>query len=823
MTVLQRSLHSAWSTCDFDVVDYQTRRAQAGFEGLCLMAWVLLPMRMALIATQRSLFADDFKYIFVVLLGCFLCVSKVLFRCRWGSAKAMGITAQCQRTWLRDQLHYCLWGLVAFSTVYYFASDSLLRDRIFWRNFLPFLFLEASLLHFPRHLYLALVLPLNLCACSAHLYLVGDGALRILTHIVVLGIALSYIFTFKGRIFSQLHRSIIAAEDARRVAEFQCKRADAWQSTFRSMLDGVFDASCTCAVTGIIRTSTPHLDQLLLGGAAATAKGSPDRLHGLQLLDSALDASERHRFAQFLADVARPGSMRKIQLSLLPISDACDSDSAIEVTISGIALPKAATEDGGADDSGALAQLFLGLQLARTVEPLGEMDVCSAIEALPSIRGVAGAEARPHWSDNACEDMASSWADALPSQLVTELISAPAGSAQNVAELESSTAMSCAEDSGDCLPPDAVLWLEDEPEPVKVGQVKIGQRVLCYDHVAHGLKYSEVVDVAAHDASFSNWVVVVLDDGTELQMTFDHPLYPEKAEAAIKAGELEPFTHSLAVLKVVSVPVREVRAAARAETLHQHSATAGVLPMQRISLSVQQPERHSIFVASGPSTEGGIAVASASVNIQTAVDTSIEDAGRTSQPEHSSHGLQKTSTPPGARSTAWMDNRSGRRATSRAHSVCSGSSGRASSSTYVSSVFSCATQPGGLAAAVILNAHRPADRKLIHDELGLGLAGNVKLSRTLELKGQGMTSIGAVAHKQGRCCPCLMQTRYRRDKNGSGEPCRLGLLCSRCHEDHNMKDFSAAQRDLRRRNRTEKALAATDDQGHHGRTLLTSV
>merc|ERR1719373_417550 len=100
----------------------------------------------------------------------------------------------------------------------------------------------------------------------------------------------------------------------------------------------------------------------------------------------------------------------------------------------------------------------------------------------------------------------------------------------------------CDGQDGDCLPPDAVVWIEGQAMPSKVGNVGSGQRVLCYDHLAGGLKYSEVVDVATHDASASEWVAVKLEDGTELKMTSDHPVYPQaiglagqRANPAVKA------------------------------------------------------------------------------------------------------------------------------------------------------------------------------------------------------------------------------------------------------------------------------------------------
>jgi len=206
-----------------------------------------------------------------------------------------------------------------------------------------------------------------------------------------------------------------------------------------------------------------------------------------------------------------------------------------------------------------------------------------------------------------------------------------------------------------------------------------------------------------------------------------------------------------------------------------------------------------------------MAVASASIEVRTAArgryhikNTFIEEAG-----ENSERRSRASSAPPRAWHSADVRGRAARRAISRAHSFRSKSSGGASVISYISSAVSCSTQPECPASIVILNVSKPKDRNQLTEEASNGLTDTLKLSQTLALKSQGLRSVGALGHKEGLCCPCLMETRNRNRKGVSGEPCRLGLLCGRCHEDHDMKEFSAAQRDLRRRKRADRHSSLT--------------
>merc|ERR1712050_7740 len=100
----------------------------------------------------------------------------------------------------------------------------------------------------------------------------------------------------------------------------------------------------------------------------------------------------------------------------------------------------------------------------------------------------------------------------------------------------------------------------------------------------------------------------------------------------------------------------------------------GEIPTERVSLSVQQPERHSIFIASSPSMEGCMAVASASLDVQAAVgmqyyvrNTFVEGIDGLPQPRRSTRRLRTMPALPRTRSFAGGCNHSDGRATSSAH------------------------------------------------------------------------------------------------------------------------------------------------------------
>jgi len=154
-----------------------------------------------------------------------------------------------------------------------------------------------------------------------------------------------------------------------------------------------------------------------------------------------------------------------------------------------------------------------------------------------------------------------------------------------------------------------------------------------------------ILDVAEVGGSPAEWTKVSLADGTVLEVTADHLLKPVSEDgqdygpfqgALSPAAGLRPGRDSLLVLKAVPVPVQSV------ERCSQKFDS-------RISLTVNQPERHSIFI--GPPGQCGgmpqtVAVESADAvisNVQMVVDHTFLSVDDT---DESSHKRRRTRSAP---------------------------------------------------------------------------------------------------------------------------------------------------------------------------------
>jgi hypothetical protein len=72
---------------------------------------------------------------------------------------------------------------------------------------------------------------------------------------------------------------------------------------------------------------------------------------------------------------------------------------------------------------------------------------------------------------------------------------------------------------------------------------------------------------------------------------------------------------------------------------------------------------------------------------------------------------------------------------------------------------------------------------------------------------QGHRSVGSCNHAAGECYPCLMETWWHDGK--ASVPCKFGLFCGRCHEQHSSEHL----RELRKRQRRRQAAAAGQKKG----------
>jgi len=166
-------------------------------------------------------------------------------------------------------------------------------------------------------------------------------------------------------------------------------------------------------------------------------------------------------------------------------------------------------------------------------------------------------------------------------------------------------------DSGDCLPSSASVWIENEALPQRLSTVRPGQRVLCYDNLLRGLKYTDILDVSvAAGSECTDWVTVRLKDGTRLEMTPNHPVEcfstadrGSSPGRCIPAGAVQADRDAIIVLKTVLVPVSSVHRNAPDPAADEDSSR------EWINLMVQHPDRHTVFVADGcDATRGAMAV-----------------------------------------------------------------------------------------------------------------------------------------------------------------------------------------------------------------------
>jgi len=401
--------------------------------------------------------------------------------------------------------------------------------------------------------------------------------------------------------------------------------------------------------------------------------------------------------------------------------------------------------------------------------------------------------------------------------ILPSLLSAPA--ILQVASTDNATKACIPHDSsgGDCLPPDAKVWIEGHTCPRLLSQLKCGERILCYDRLSGNLKYAAISAFEQTEGDIT-WCFVSLADGTTLKMTSDHPIQPHVTGAQnaasgslapVRAEDLQPKRDSLTVLKIASVPVDAV----------QHVKEVG----QKISLSVQQPLRHSIFVAShGETANGGagllqtMCVESADVLSQnrlrlgesrTFVHLTEDDL---SEPPPLRRTLSEPSGFPSCPPEQDVDH--GGSAAPRPLSDAPGSFSNSTGSQCPVSSHESSSATGSQNADVLVasaltlapacqEAGDPGAAGALF-AVSSGANAPARLSDLLRLKSSGLRSLGSVDHGSGNCHPCAFHNRYR--PNGAVLLCKKGLLCERCHQDH-QGTVRQYQRQMARQSRRKPA------------------
>ena len=126
--------------------------------------------------------------------------------------------------------------------------------------------------------------------------------------------------------------------------QLDCERdiLEATQTALRCLLSSLWDASCTCDITGVISSSTPHLNQLL-GGGGDLADSSLCKL--------ATNEFDSSRLEGFLKGMASPAmqqastlqcTLRSRCLGSYSVQDTTRRPETYEVALHGIKLPPGA-------------------------------------------------------------------------------------------------------------------------------------------------------------------------------------------------------------------------------------------------------------------------------------------------------------------------------------------------------------------------------------------------------------------------------------------------------------------------------------------------
>lgn len=351
-------------------------------------------------------------------------------------------------------------------------------------------------------------------------------------------------------------------------------------------------------------------------------------------------------------------------------------------------------------------------------------------------------------------------------------------------------------DSGDCLPSDSLAWVEGHTMMRKLCTILPGERVLCHDKLSGNLKYATVRDVTVERGA-AEWVLVMLSDGTVLRMTTDHPVRPERDETKsciVRAGDLQVGTDSLVCLKATPVMVKSVKKCLLEE---KSSSDAESVHPSRVYLTVQQAERHAIFVAApGSKAEqtgvATMAVGSADLKPESPVNSYMVKNTFVHCDNSNTQRFRNQGRSNSAPSRVLELQRSPERVLGSFHngfkegdpSVESVSGASKSSNKLVSdgsSVISTNGESivhiGGQLAPLV----DEASGAVVGVKPATFASSAIKLSSILALKTAGMRSVGSCEHAAGECRICLFENRRRHD---GGPPCYKGLTCDRCHEDH---------------------------------------
>mmetsp|Transcript_68470 Transcript_68470/g.164419 ORF Transcript_68470/g.164419 Transcript_68470/m.164419 type:complete len:758 (-) Transcript_68470:153-2426(-) len=376
-------------------------------------------------------------------------------------------------------------------------------------------------------------------------------------------------------------------------------------------------------------------------------------------------------------------------------------------------------------------------------------------------------------------DVASVAASQLKSLCSSAVTRAAASIKSAPAALHEGVVMNQMLRSGECLPPDAVVWVEGQALPCPVSNISPGEKVLCYDSLSLVPKFVEVTDSNTILGNAS-WVSVTLDDDTTLTLTADHPTQPRRSlgdlplAGHVAAQDLKEGSDSLMVLKMLPVKVRSV--VPTRDTVKE-----------RVALTLKNPDRHEVFVAGAGGGVPGqemstMAVGSANAAAPAATDPLGAGMGKRAfgltvkrtfidleeEPQRSSQ--RSGSCPPRLCASDAAAKPKGVTFAKNTE-VTSGNGPRLR---RVASESDIASQSSRQSSA-------PTDVDvLVAVTSGVGAA---TVSEILEARKGGLPSRGSIGHDHGNCQVCFFQNRHQ---HGEGPPCFKGALCDRCHCQHEL-------------------------------------
>mmetsp|Transcript_64031 Transcript_64031/g.118965 ORF Transcript_64031/g.118965 Transcript_64031/m.118965 type:complete len:728 (+) Transcript_64031:144-2327(+) len=359
--------------------------------------------------------------------------------------------------------------------------------------------------------------------------------------------------------------------------------------------------------------------------------------------------------------------------------------------------------------------------------------------------------------------------------------------------------------SGECLPPDAAVWVEGQPMPQKVSSVKRGDRVLCHDSLCLAPKYVEVLssDTLVGKAA---WVEVKLEDETCLTLTADHPTQPRQlksdlpASNHVPAAELKPGIDNLMVLKMQPVLVQSVeRQKADPDTYGWPGPGLGT----RVSIMLQHPDRHEVFVAPSGTMPGQgmstVAVGSADIAAGSPEIGSGRPFGLTVKrtfldvEEYESKAVKRSASCPPKMDA--REKESARKPIQAVKDVKPQFLPRLRRTASLSDVTSQSSRQSSAPSDVDVLVAVAASK------------GAATVTEMLQLRRAGLPSKGSVGHDFGTCQPCFFENRHQ---HGDGPPCFKGALCDRCHCPHDLigrrKHVPGPTRNVRRKQAREEEV-----------------